>query len=398
MKIEDDAIIGLDIGSTKICAVVGILTPLKQLQILGVGKASTGGVSKGKIVQIDEFRRSLQRSINRASQASGGRPKKVLTNIPAHQFASLHNTGFLNIGEDTPTITQAQVNQCIEKSKQVVKSADQLLMHVLPVEHRIDGAALRSPAGKSGSHLEVTSHLILGSSENVQIIKTTLNQMNLNIAGILHDGLAFKPLFSSESDTGFIVDFGGAFTKCHYFRAGQLHRSGLVRIGGETLTRDLSICLKCSIPEAERIKILFSNVGPVDEDETQTFEINAENRTRQKIKRDLVTKILDARLVEWVNIVKRLAPISENPKTPIYIGGGSGNLKGITTFLARHFKNPIIRWDSAHLATPIANSQLQLAVGLLGYGLEMSIFEIPENKSKSVLSKIGRFFPTLKRR
>ena len=199
-------VMGLDIGSAKICASICEVEPGGELNLLGVGTSISSGLRRGKIVDSEDLYRSIERAINRAERQCGVRPSKVVSNVPIIGMQFVHNTGFFLSKSETGQITESEKMECLRRSKNIAKPSHQTVMHVIPLFYKVDGAIVKDPVGAFGTHLEVSTVIVLGDSENIMALKNVLKDLSMQISGFVYDSLAASQVMlpASERKNGII--------------------------------------------------------------------------------------------------------------------------------------------------------------------------------------------------
>ncbi len=347
---KDNFFGGVDIGSSKICGVICELTSTGEMLIKGVGSSISSGLHKGEIVNPEELKRSIQRAFRRAERDAGVRPEKILTTIPIKGIHFELNSGFTVLQEDFP-ISEEDSQECLKRSRMVVKSLNQTLLHVIPVYYKVDGAKVYSPHGLSGHNLEIQSHLIFGDTRNLQKLTHIFRQIDLRIDGIVYDPLGSSLMFSTkeEREKGILlIDMGARFTKINLFKNNVLVKGGIIPIGGDTFTMDLAFCLNLSLSEAERLKILYSDV---------------------RERRSPMAEIVNARFLEWIRLIKTNIPRLDFPPFSAVLLGGGTYLRGLPEKCEEFLGLPLRHGLSEKTRSLVDKIEYATAMGIILYGL-----------------------------
>ena len=399
MKHHNNLIMGIDIGSAKVCVAICELSGQDELNLKGVGTSISSGVKRGKIIDYEDLSRSIDRAIQRAERQAGVRPFRVVANVPLAGIQFVHNSGFVLSKSDSGQITESEKVESIRRSKNVPKSSDQMVMHVIPMFFKVDGNVVQNPVGVVGSNLESQTIIILGDSSNIQYTTKALKQLSLTIDGLIYDALATHQLVvqSEERQNGVIVmDVGGRFTKFSVFKHGLMQRSVIIPIGGETITSDIATCLKVSIPEAERIKIVHSDVILSRIDSKKMVKITNQNNKRETIPVFYLSQIVQSRVQELLDLGQKRLSFYMEAHLPIVMTGAASSLTGFVEYVQQHFQVPV-QSDLPESVSDIIDSPAHVtAVGLVLYAVKSGVIGYETQPSTGFFStafmKLKSFF------
>lgn len=396
---EDDIIIkhpniimGLDIGSSKVCAVICEIDKQNHITFRGVGTSVTSGIEKGKITSAQNLKHSIKHAMDRAVISAGVKPSRVLTNLPLHRMVVMRNTGVKTI-QNQEYILNEDVTDAIKKAKQVPKLTNHTVLHAIPLAFRVDGVDVSNPTGKQGTHLEIDSNIILADAEGIRQLRDCLTEFSLKVSGFLYDPLSLGYLLLTEEERNkgaLLLDIGCQFTKSTLFRKGKLQQSQLLPIGGDTITSDLSKCLNISTHEAERLKIIYGNVCLDQVGEEESIQMS-KGSSSETIKQRYLCQIIEARVDELLELASREIDIKKADK--IVLCGEGAQLRGITEYVARRFGKPIRFGLPDEMQNK--NNQLSYAVALGNIMYTVSIGAISfisEPKSEGFSSKVKSWF------
>jgi cell division protein FtsA len=393
---KDNFIIGLDIGSSKICTAICEINPLGELNLRDIGTSVSSGIERGKITDAAELSKAIDRSIKRASQNLGFTPSKVITNIPFHGIQSIQNMGFILSKEQSGQISEYEKTECIRRSKNIIKSPEQRLLHVIPLSFKVDGNIIQNPVGAFGNNLEVQTHIILGNSDTISGLNYAIKDLELHICGIVYDLLASAQVALTEKERkegSILIDIGSRFTKVGIFENNLLQKSTVIPIGGETITSDIAHCLKTTIPEAERIKILQGEAMEKKIYSDQHFSITTNNTGRQEIEKNLLCRIIEARLKELFSFINKDLNLKFNKPYQVVLMGGSSSLTGLSEFTQNTLNSPVRIGIPENIRSIIEKPEHCSSVGLIVYGLKIGAIPFPQKKNRSIFSK---FFSKLR--
>lgn len=384
MASKDNLVLGLDIGASNISAAICEVDAEGDINIKGCGSSISAGISKGHIEDSDELFRAVERAIKRAESQAGVKSDKVLVNIPPDGMQFIHNVGLLISKEESGQISEKDRVECIKRSKNVVQSNDQKVVHVIPLFYKVEGVFVQNPIGVFGQTLEAHTHVILTNSHTILALYKVLKLLGLTVKGILYDGLAIAEVLLSDMAKNkgcILIDCGGRFTKINLFKNQLLHQSVILPIGGETFTNDIAQCLKLSIPEAERLKLEFGEVVLEYVNAQEYIQITTKDADKKDIKKLLLAQIVEARMKELVSLILKSMPSYLNDDYSIVVTGGGGRLKGMCDYLERAF-NCSVRYGAEGLMSKIVkHEEYASAVGAVLYGLRIGTLVYYQGKT-----------------
>ena len=306
---EKQIIVGLDVGTTKVCTIVGLKksNPNSEIEIIGIGNHPSHGLKKGSVVNIDKTIKSIQCSLEEAKLMSGVNITRATIGIAGNHIYSFNSTGVVPV-KDTE-ITQEDVENVIQAAKAVVIPSDREILHVIPQEFRVDNTSgIKDPVGMCGVRLEVRVHIVTGTVSLIQNLVKCVEQ-----AGVETEQIMLQPIASSESviteeekDMGVVlVDIGGGTTDIAVWKDGSLIHSQIIPVGGNHFTNDLAVGLKVPHAEAERIKINHGSVILNKANESSHITIQGMQGARaREVSSNLIAEILAARADELFDLIK----------------------------------------------------------------------------------------------
>ncbi len=366
---EDRIVVGLDIGTTKVCAIVASVDEMRKINILGVGKAPSDGLNRGVVVNIEKTVNAIRTAIEQAQLASGIEVKSVNVGIAGDHIRSMRSKGVITINNRDNEITAKDVERLLEDCQRIMLPTDQQIIHVIPQEFIVDGQdGIGDPVGMSGMRMEAEVHIITG------LVSAAKNMFRcVERAGFQVDDLILEPLASSyavldheEKEAGVVlVDVGGGTTDVAVFQDNTIRHTAVVAIAGQKVTDDIRIGLSVLEDQAEKLKREhgLAYVDLIQEDEIITVPGIA-GRPPKEIRKSILSKIIQARVEEILEIVaievKRSGYSSEMSAGVVLTGGGSlldgicplgndvlgmdakvGMPRGLTGGLVNEVKNPI---------------------------------------------------------
>ena len=373
---SENLIVGLDIGTTKICCIVGNMTE-EGLEIVGIGTSPSKGLRKGVVINIESTVAAIQKAISEAELMAGCEIKSVFAGIAGGHIRGLNSQGVIAI--KNREVTSEDVQRVIDAAKAIAIPMDREVMHILPQEFIIDDQdGIREPLGMSGVRLEAKVHIVTGAVASAQNIIKSCNRAGTDVADIVLEQLASSEavLSSDEKDLGVaLVDIGGGTADIAIFSEGAIKHTSVLSIGGDHLTNDIAVGLRTPMAEAEKIKqaygcCLTSMVG-----KDETIEVpSVGGREARILSRQLLAEILEPRVEEIFTLVNR--EISKSGygdliASGIVITGGSAILPGMPELAEQIFNLPVRRGNPLDIGglTDVVNSPIYATgVGLVKYG------------------------------
>ena len=368
---NENLYLGIDIGTSKICASICELKENNVLELKGVGTTVSNGINKLE-VNKEELQLCILKAVQRAEQNSGCKTKKVFVNIPAQALEFTHNTGFLVSSSESGQISTKDQIECIRRSKNIALASNKILLHAIPLFFKVDDTIVQNPVGVFGQKLEVNSHLIFANASMVNAIRDVLNKLGLFINGMMFDNNALKLIMASNQQRKngcFLIDLGNTSTKISFIKHDKIHKSLVLPIGSGVLTQDLAKCLNTSIPEAERLKIIYSNLNIKDK-KSNTIEITTKTEGKKEIDSDLLNQIIQSRIKEvFLHIIKKL-PLITDENYPVILGGSGSLLNGLLPFFKEKINSNVSNKILDELSPIIESPSYSNAIGMIFYGLK----------------------------
>src|SRR6202451_3922962 len=274
-RVDKDVIVGLDIGTSKVLALVGEVTADSALEVIGMGSQPSRGLKKGVVVNIESTVQSIQRAVEEAELMADCQINSVYAGIAGSHVRSLNSHGVVAIHDRE--VTHADVEHVIEAAKAVAIPADQRILHVLPQEFIIDGQeGIRDPIGMSGVRLEAKVHIVTGADSAAQNIIKCVQRCGLTVDDIVLEQLAssYAVLTEDEKDLGVcVVDIGGGTTDIAVFGGGAIRHTAVIPIAGDQVTNDIAVSMRSPTQYAEDIKIEYASLLVERDDSQATIQV-----------------------------------------------------------------------------------------------------------------------------
>jgi len=376
MQGQENIIVGLDIGTTKICAVVGEITGDK-INIVGIGTHPSIGLRKGVVVNIESTVESIQKAIEEAELMAGCEISSVYAGIAGGHITGFNSRGIVAI--KGPEVTQQDVDRVIDAARAVAIPMDREVIHVIPQEFMIDEqGGIQNPVGMSGVRLEAKIHIVTGAVTSAHNIVKSANRSGLDVCDIVLEPLASGEavLTNEEKDLGTaLMDLGGGTSDLAIFSGKNIKHTFVLALGGNNLTNDISIGLRASMADAEKIKKKYGTCIPRNVSSDETIDVpGMGGRKPRKLQRQILGEILEPRMEEIFSLIKReiyRAGMERIITSGVVLTGGTSLLEGVTDIAESVFDLP------ARLGTPMGisgltdvvnNPMYATAVGLVLYG------------------------------
>jgi cell division protein FtsA len=395
MSEQSNAIMGLDIGSNKVSVAICQIDIGGNVHILGLGTSVAAGMNKGKIEDIDDLYRSIERAILRASRDAGLKPTRVVASILPYRLQCVKNIGVLLSKEDTGQISDLDKRECIRRSKNVVTAQDQTMVHVIPNVFRVDGVDVQNPVGVFGKKLEVETLVVMADSDCIINQTRILKGLQLHISGLMTDVLASAEIYLTKDERqhgAVLCDIGGQFTKIAMFKHGLLTQSAIIPIGGDTFSKDVSACIKITLPESERLKILYGDVSLSRVDPYETIDAATKETGKKPIKRLLLSQILEARALELLKLIQQQIPDAFDPSLKFVLCGGGSQLRGLAGLIELKYSMNIREGLPEDVHGVVSSPLSATAVGLVMYGLKTGAVGYHFTRWQGLKQKVKRWF------
>ena len=381
MSKKDKYIVGLDIGSTKTCALIAEIVD-DSVKFLALGAAESKGLRKGLIVNLDSTVSSIRRAVEEAESVCGVPVESALIGVAGSHVRGVNSRGGITLGNRPRDIEREDVKRAVDAARGVNLPEDREILHVLPHEFIVDAHdGIRDPLGMVGQHLEANVQLVTSSIIATQNLVTAANR-----AGILISDTVLEPLASSdacltqdERDLGCcLLEIGGGTTEIIVYGGGTIRHTSAVAIGGDHFTNDLAVGLRTPIPEAERIKRHHGCASFALLREDASIEIaSVGDRPPRTIFARSLTEIIEPRAQEFLALIRddlqRSGLLKQIPAGFVFAGGGA-RLNGLDEMTEELFHLPVrIAEPKGILDLPeqVAQPEYATAIGLVLYGAKV---------------------------
>ena len=306
-KKENDYVVALDIGTSKVVCLIVQLTASHAVEIVALGSYPSSGLKKGVVVNIDATTDAIQKSMDQAKNSFDGKLKNVYVGIAGNHIKSLNSHGIVGIKDKE--VTPFDIDRVIEAAQAVAIPSDQKVLHVLPQEFVIDDQdSIREPLGMSGVRLESHVHLVTCANNAIQNIEKCVKRCGITLDGFVLEQLAssYSVLSEDEKELGVcIVDIGGGTTDIAIFNSGSISFTGVIPIAGDQVTSDIAVALRTPTPQAEELKQKYGCAVAEFTTESETIEVaGVGGRAPRELSRKALAEIVEPRYVELFELVK----------------------------------------------------------------------------------------------
>ncbi|MCR4374437.1 MAG: cell division protein FtsA [Acidobacteria bacterium] len=378
MARKERYLVGLDVGTSKVSAIVGEMMDDGTLDIIGIGLADSKGIRRGVVNNVDSAAEAIKKALDEAELTAGVEIDTVHLALSGAHVKAFNSRGVVAVSGRNREITREDVKRAIDAARAVALPAGREILHVLPQDFVVDDQdGITVPVGMTGSRLEVNVHVVTGSSSSMQNMVACVNRAGVEVSDTVLEQLASSEavLTADEKELGVaVVDIGGGTTDFAVFERGSLWHTGVVAVGGDHFTNDIAVGLRMPIPEAEKLKRRAgcALTSLVPEDETMEVASIAGRRARVMPRR-VVSEILQPRAEEichllWDEI--RKAGFEKSLHSGIVLTGGGSMLEGMVEIAEQIFDMPVRRGASegiGGLADHVNSPAFATSVGLVMY-------------------------------
>ncbi|MGB5439163.1 MAG: cell division protein FtsA [Gammaproteobacteria bacterium] len=376
-KAEKQLIVGLDIGTSKVVAIVGEIMPEGKLEVIGIGSHPSRGLKKGVVVNIESTVHSIQRAVEEAELMAGCQIHSVFAGIAGSHIRSLNSHGIVAIRDKE--VTSNDVERVIDAARAVAIPADQKILHILPQEFLIDNQeGIREPVGMSGVRLEAKVHMVTGAVSAAQNIIKCVRRCGLEVDDIILEQLAssYSVLTDDEKDLGIcLVDIGGGTTDIAIFTEGSIRHTAVIPIAGDQVTNDIAVALRTPTQNAEEIKIKYACALTQMASADESIEVpSVGDRPPRKLARHTLAEVVEPRYEELLGLIQaelQRSGFEDRVAAGIVLTGGSAKIEGLVELAEEIFHMPVrlgVPQYVTGLVDVVRNPIYSTGVGLLLFG------------------------------
>jgi cell division protein FtsA len=404
-KMEKNLIVGLDIGTSKVVAIVGEVTPDNEIEIIGLGSHPSRGLKKGVVVNIESTVQSIQRAVEEAELMAGCQIHSVYAGIAGSHVRSLNSHGIVAIRDKE--VTPYDVERVIDAARAVAIPADQKILHILPQEFIIDAQeSIREPVGMSGVRLEAKVHMVTGAVSAAQNIIKCVRRCGLEVDDIILEQLAssHSVLTDDEKELGVcLVDIGGGTTDIAVFTEGAIRHTAVIPIAGDQVTNDIAVALRTPTQYAEEIKIKYACALTQLASVEETIEVpSVGDRPDRRLARQTLAEVVEPRYEELFTLIQaelRRSGFEDLCAAGVVLTGGSSKMEGAVELAEEIFHMPVRLGTPQYVAglvDVVRNPIYSTGVGLLLFGYQNRAMRETETRMgtgfRGVLRKMKSWF------
>jgi len=374
---DQNLMVGLDIGTSKIGAIVADIGPNGEIEVIGIGSHPSKGLKKGVVVNIESTTQSIQRAVEDAERMAGCQIDSVFAGIAGSHIQSLNSHGIVAIRDKE--VTQADVDRVIDAAKAVAIPADQRLLHVIPQEFVIDDQdGIKEPVGMCGVRLEAKVHLVTGAVSAAQNIVKCVRRCGLEVDDIILEQLAssYAVLTEDEKELGVcLVDIGGGTTDIAVFTEGAIRHTAVIPIAGDQITNDIAVALRTPTQYAEDIKKKYACALTQLASPDESIEVpSVGDRPPRRLARQTLAEVVEPRYEELLTLVQnelRRSGFEDLCAAGVVLTGGCSKMEGVIELAEEVFHVPVrlgLPSNVSGLVDVVKNPIYATGVGLLLYG------------------------------
>jgi cell division protein FtsA len=398
---KNSYIVGLDIGTKKVAAIIGEITEDRKVEVIGIGTAESKGLRKGVVVNLEATTAAIKKAQEEAELMAGVEINSAFVGISGAHIKSFNSRGVIAVSGKNREITREDIRRVIDQSKAVSIPPDRDIIHVIPQEFVVDEQdGIKAPLGMSGIKLEVNVHIITSAITSVQNLRTCVERAEIEIEQIVLNQIATASsvLTPDEKELGVgLIDIGGGTTEVAIFERGSLWYTSIIPIGGDNFTNDIAVGLRTPIPEAEKIKKKFGCVAVPAVDEQETIEVPSVGKARKPrvLSRQILSDIIQPRAEEIFRLVdgdiKRMG-YEKSLNSGVVLTGGTALLEGLEEVAEEIFDLPVRRGDPtgvSGLIDRVSTPDYATAVGLILHGFGQWLEHgMAQDKKKGLWAKM----------
>lgn len=397
---EHNMIVGLDIGTSKVVAIVGSISEAGGLEIVGIGSHPSRGLKKGVVVNIESTVQSIQRAVEEAELMAGCQIHSVTAGIAGNHIRSLNSHGIVAIRDRE--VYAPDLERVIDAAQAVAIPADQKVLHILPQEYVIDSQeGIQKPLGMSGVRLEAKVHLVTCAVNAAQNIEKCIRRCGLEVDDIVLEQLAssYAVLTDDERELGVcLVDIGGGTTDIAIFTEGAIRHTGVIPIAGDQVTNDIAMALRTPTQNAEEIKIKYACALTQLAGADETIKVpSVGERPPRDLSRQALAEVVEPRYDELFTLVQaelRRSGYEDLIAAGIVLTGGTSKMEGVVELAEEIFHAPVrigAPQDVEGLSDIVRNPIFATGVGLLQYALKQQELGVQKGRGrKNSQSLLGR--------
>lgn len=404
-------IAGIDVGSTKICTLIGRVSDSGPLNVIGMGVVPSRGVRRGVITDIEVASQSIEESVRKAQNMAHYTISEAYLGISGSHVSSQNSRGAVSIGRGDRPVDREDIQRVLEDAEAIAVPHNRRILHTIPREYIIDGQeGIKNPIGLMGFRLEVEAHIVTGSTTCIQNLEQCVERNGIQVVDSVFQPLAsaLAVLTEEEARMGVVlIDMGGGTTDLATYMDGSVWETMVFDVGGNHISNDIAVLLRTPFVAAEEAKIRYAHALASTVDEAEMVEISAFGQEGlTTVSRRELCEIVEARVEEMFGIIARdirRSGYEELLAAGVVLTGGTSDLRGIREVASRQLQMPV-RIGVPHrlhgVVEAVSNPAYATAVGLLLWGIkaaadkdELPLIERPRTVLQVIRSMIKRLMP-----
>ncbi|RKX25219.1 MAG: cell division protein FtsA [Candidatus Zixiibacteriota bacterium] len=396
----ENIVAALDIGTTKVLAVIGEMDDQGAIYVIGHGWAPAEGLRRGVVVDMDKTVRSFRKAVDDAEMVSGVEVDRVTVGIAGEHLRSINSTGVVAVSRSDNEITAADVEKAIQAARTVAIPVDREIIHVVPQGFSVDDqTGIKDPVGMSGVRLEVEAHIVTASVTSAKNIYRALDRCHLGVNHVVLESLALSEVLLTETDLEagcVLLDIGGDITNLSIFYNGAIRHTAIVPLGSRNVTNDIAIGLRTSVTQAEELKVAHGATMSSAVDPTEMISVaGVAGRAEKEVSCSVLAAIIEPRMEEIYSLAVRelrKVMLADSLTAGIVLTGGGALLPGTVELAEQVFDMPA-RIESVkgitHIPDDLGSAAHAAGLGLLAYGFSCEPDQtLHRGAVKSWLSKL----------
>ncbi|QQS16509.1 MAG: cell division protein FtsA [Neisseriales bacterium] len=395
-------LVGLDIGTSKVVAVVADVSDHDSLEVVGFGQVPSHGLKRGMVVNIESTVQSIKRAIDDAQRMADCKIHWVFTGIAGGHIRSMNSQGMVAI--KAREVTQQDIDRVIETARAVSIPPDHEVLHIVTQEYSIDGQeGVKEPIGMSGVRLEAKVHIVTGAVSAVQNVTKCVRRCGLEVAELILQPMAsaIAVLSDDEKEMGVcLVDMGGGTTDIAVYLGGAIRHTAVIPIAGDQITNDIAVALRTTTKEAEEIKILHGVARAADAEADKVVEIpGVGDRKPRQMAHIALAEVIEPRVEELFQLVRselRRAGFENNLVSGVVLTGGAASMPSMAILAEEIFHLPVrigIPKCVGGVSDMVRNPRFSTSIGLLMYSQgQLAVHHEQKNDRLGILTRMKNWF------
>jgi len=344
----NEHIVGIDIGSSKICGAVGKINSNGKLQIIGITSVVCSGLNKSVVIDIDSTAEAIKQCVTQLERMTDTQISEGYISLPGGICELVRNTGMVAISSEDREIKKCDVDRVIEATKLIPVPSDKEIVGVEPEQYIVDGYDnIRDPRGMSGTRLQAEVQVVMAKSTVVNNLLKSVKRSGIKVSGIVLGPSAISEavLRKEEKDIGIaLIDVGAETIDISIYKGGKLKYTSIVQLGGDNITNDISVCLKIPLSESERLKFKYGSLVKGKGSDAEKIKVKDCYDNLTEIDNDLLVDIIEARVEELLHLIKRNLLNSgfyEEISGVVIVGGGISLFRGASELSKKILSKPV---------------------------------------------------------